>query len=1418
MNQNHLEWEGLREILETVGEGIIYQEADGRIRYFNQEAQRVFGFGPDEAAGRTSGNHQWRLVHQDGSPCPSEDHPSMITLRTGRALSRQIRGVARPGAPVTWLSINTRPVLQPGQDLPAAVVMSFRDITERRQAEATRLETEQMFRRIFEQSPIGAAIVGLDFRFQRVNQELCRITGYPAEELLGRTFMEITHPDDREFDFEQARRLQSGLIDKHQMDKRYLRKDGSAVWVRLSVQAVRDQQGKIVYYLPMMEDIDKHKRAEEGQRNSEERSRRILQTAMDGFWRTNAQGRILEVNQAYCRMSGYDARELLSKRLSDLDTRLTAEELVGLEQTVAQKGGYRFQSQHRRKDGSLFDVEVSVQPLRSSSGMEFVAFMRDVTDRKRAEEALRQSEERFRDILKNTGAGYFFIDPDGTIRDVNDAWVRMYKYRSADEIIGKDFTVIQQVDDVQKAKEFVAGIMAGDPRYLTGEFSRKCADGSVGFHSFSAIPVVSSGRVTGIEGFILDITARKEAEEKLRASEEFLRRSIDNMLEGFAFQEAIFGDDGRMVDYRFLEFNAAAQKITSVTKDQIIGRTALELFPHLVDRGLMKKYAEVMATGEPAHIIDFYYAGDSLDKAFDITCFRVDSSHFVCMFRDVTEIKLAEQERQESEERNRQIIQTAMDGFWRIDTRGRILEVNQAYCRMSGYSEDELLAMSISDLEAVETPQESAAHLANIIAVGEDRFEARHRRKDGTVFDIEVGIQFKKGKGGGECIAFLRDITERKIAEEAQTANLLRQRLTMDLAKLVHWEYDVDTDLFTFNDQFYAFYGTTAAEQGGYQMRAQEYAKRFLPPEEAHLVGEEIEKLLTTYEDSNYSPQIEHRIIRADGQERFISVRFTLIRDETGRTIKTYGANQDITERKRAERELRENEKRARDIFEQAAVGMSILTPEGKWLQINQRLCEILGYSRDELIKLSYRDITHPDHVEQDSVRIAQIVQGINAGTNWEKRYIRKDGEVIWVRLTTSLARSEDGRPRYFITVTEDITESKMAEEEKAKLETQLRHAQKMEAIGTLAGGIAHDFNNILAAVHGFAEMAYHDAKADKVDPEDLEQIMASVQRAKELVQQILAFSRKQEPDLKPLNLNRLVKKTQVILERTLPKMINIEAVLEEALPPVLADSTQLEQVLLNLASNAQDAMPEGGKLVIATRHVKLSHEDCRRHLEIRPGRYVLLSVSDTGAGMDEGTREHIFEPFFTTKAIGRGTGLGLSSAYGIIKSHGGHIHCTSAVGAGTTFNLYLPVYRQSGTGVDSMPPAAGEASPGGSETILLVDDEEALRKIGSRILQGKGYRVVTAASGEEALRVYAQAGGPPDAAIMDLGMPGMGGLKALRLIMEATPDAKVIIASGYVANTQVKAALESGAAGYVGKPYSKEDLLATVRSVLDKN
>ncbi|MBI4797503.1 MAG: response regulator [Desulfarculus sp.] len=396
-----------------------------------------------------------------------------------------------------------------------------------------------------------------------------------------------------------------------------------------------------------------------------------------------------------------------------------------------------------------------------------------------------------------------------------------------------------------------------------------------------------------------------------------------------------------------------------------------------------------------------------------------------------------------------------------------------------------------------------------------------------------------------------------------------------------------------------------------------------------------------------------------------------------------------------------------------------------------------------------------------------------------------------------------------------DITARKEAQAEQARLRERLEHAQRMEVVGTLAGGISHDFNNMLQAVSGYAQIMLLRAGLDQEQEKYLHSILEACRRASELVNQLLTFSRRTEPRTQAVDLNREVRQVARVLERTIPRMIGIETSLSPDLRPINADPTQIEQVLMNLGNNARDAMPQGGILRFETCNVYLDERYSARQVGVKAGHYALLKVSDTGSGIPREVLPRIFEPFFTTKALGEGTGLGLSTVYGIVKAHQGHITCYSQTGQGTIFKVYLPAAEGEVGEGQALPPGPREL-PGGQETVLLVDDEPALLEIAREMLQQFGYWVLTAMSGEEALDICRQHGRQIDLVIMDLGMPGMGGRACLRELRLLDPDLPVIISTGYSTNGQEEDVRRAGAAGFLPKPYQMLELLTAVSQVLD--
>jgi len=507
--------------------------------------------------------------------------------------------------------------------------------------------------------------------------------------------------------------------------------------------------------------------------------------------------------------------------------------------------------------------------------------------------------------------------------------------------------------------------------------------------------------------------------------------------------------------------------------------------------------------------------------------------------------------------------------------------------------------------------------------------------------------------------------------------------------------------------------------------------------------------------------------------------------------------------------DLIESERLYRTTFDAAPSGIVHAGLDGRWLRVNQRLCELLGYSREQLQTSIVHDLLQLEESSGEADSIRQMATGtLDRYLIDEKRYRRRDGSPVWARVNVSAHRDATGRAQYFISVIEDITERRM-------LEAQVQQATKMDAIGQLASGVAHDFNNLLTVILGFAELMTADVALAAQHAKDLGEIVKAAQRATVLTKQLLAVSRQQALNTAPLDVNGLITEMTGMLGRLIGAHIEIALVLASDLPLVLADRGQLEQVVMNLVVNARDAMPGGGSVTIETADIEL--ESSSFHEEtINRGHYLMVAVTDTGTGMSKETQRHLFEPFFTTKESGKGTGLGLSMTYGIVKQSKGYIWVYSEAGRGTTFKVYLPIPKQE---VSLQPANAAVTAPvkTASETVLLVEDEAGVRQFSKRILENAGYRVLEAVNGDAAERLFAEHADSIDLVVTDVIMPGCGGPELLSRLHVLEPALKSLYISGYTERTASnRAAIDQGAP-FVQKPFTAAELVRQVRGALDR-
>ena len=517
----------------------------------------------------------------------------------------------------------------------------------------------------------------------------------------------------------------------------------------------------------------------------------------------------------------------------------------------------------------------------------------------------------------------------------------------------------------------------------------------------------------------------------------------------------------------------------------------------------------------------------------------------------------------------------------------------------------------------------------------------------------------------------------------------------------------------------------------------------------------------------------------------------------------------EIAERKHAEEKLRHSEERFRATFERAAVGIAHVGADGQFAWVNDKLCGMTGYSSDELRHLTFIELTAPeDRSEGDDARRAMLA-GAQSVYSAEKRYVRKDGGTFWGNVVTTLLH-DDGMtgPHYFVSVIIDITDRK-------KLEDQLRQSQKMEAVGRLAGGVAHDFNNLLTIINGCSEMLMAVPEVSNKDRELVTAISEAGDRAAALTRQLLGFSRQTILQPRVIDLNALVTETEKMLRRLLGEDISLATVLSGDLARVKVDPGQMDQVLMNLAVNARDAMPTGGHLTIETSNVLLGERDAIPHLNCQAGPHVMLAISDTGCGMGPALTARIFEPFFTTKGADKGTGLGLSMVLGTVQQSGGCVHVYSEPGHGTTFKIYLPaVVAPVIAAIESVP----ESKAHGAETVLIVEDEIGVRALATRILEKYGYTVLAATDGHDAMERAEAHTGTIDLVLTDVVMPDISGPEVAKNLKARFPRMKVLFMSGYTDDAVVRHGLIEAEVAFIQKPYTALGLAQRVRQVLDQD
>lgn len=752
----------------------------------------------------------------------------------------------------------------------------------------------------------------------------------------------------------------------------------------------------------------------------------------------------------------------------------------------------------------------------------------------------------------------------------------------------------------------------------------------------------------------------------------------------------------------------------------------------------------------------------------------------------------------QSEKKYKNIIQTTKDGFWLLDKSGKFLDVNESYCKVSGYTREELLDMSITDVEANEDISAIIIHFKKVIRTGHDLYESLQRRKDGSIFFVEVSTSFLSTEDGNLFVAFVRDISERKKKETLIKRQRQRLLNIIEGTDVGTWEWNIQTGATIFNEKWANIIGYTLQELEPVSINTW---LNYSHPDDMQKCNNLLEKHFKGEVDYYHS---ECRMKHKAGHWVWILDRGKVVNwTDDGKPLWMYGTHKNITERKKGELALLESEARFKALHN-ASFGGILIHDDRLILECNAQLTKLTGFSYDELVG---QDTLSLISEETKNLVINRIQK------NYERPYeavgVRKDGSTYPLRLEAKAIpfKGKDARVVEF----RDITELKRAEAAKRKLEYQLQQSQKLEAIGTLTGGIAHDFNNLLTPIMGYADIIKYKMPPDDPNYDSIVEILNSSVQAKELIKQLLTFSRKNETKVAPLNLIPVIKSSVKLIRSSLPASVHIKTDIPEQIDNIMANNTQIHQIIMNLCINSSHAMLKedgipNGQINVQVKQISIDEISKKQFVNLKIGSYIQIIVSDNGKGMSQEILSHIFDPFYTTKKEGRGTGMGLAVVHGIVKSYEGEIKVYSQIDKGTTFNIFIPVTKDQ---IKKEPKIDTFFFENRNEKIFILDDRKYITNLVEKLLQPFGYKIYSSNNSREALQHLLSQSQDYDLLITDYTMPNLSGISIAKELRNSNINIPIIILTGHGYNITQEDKLNINS--IVHKPIILSELLTEI-------
>ncbi|MBD3224998.1 MAG: PAS domain S-box protein [Caldithrix sp.] len=1296
-------------------------------------------------------------------------------------------------------------------------------------------------------------------RVTKVNKSMLKQYGAREKDFIGRTFYDFF-----EHNPEDGRKICRELLDNGYSDAFSIerRMDGSNIYIKGFYNCLYDASGRIIGHFGIQRDMTEQVNADNKVEASEKYYKALYNAVTDAILVYNigpdgTMGNFIEINDIACSLLEYKRQELLSLTPYNIITKASKASLKTVVGKLSKKENVLFEQQYVTKNGKILDVEIHTQGFELNGKDVVISVVRPIGERKKVENALRDSEARFRYFVEQTNEGFYRNDVEKPIdtslpldeqvrmvyehmylAECNENMARMYGFEDPSEIIGKKIKTFHGGNEVPENVESTKNLILNGYKLINSETVEIDKNGDIVYFLNNAVGIIEKGKLISIWGTQRNITEQRKAEQAVKESEVRFRTLYQNAGDAILI----------MQKDKFIDCNRKTVEIFGGTREQILKMSPELLSPETQPdgRNSREKASEkinAVLSGEP-QFFEWKHRrvdGTLFDAEVSLNLVHLNTGVYTqAIVRDITERKKTEQALHAAEQKLRDIIEYSTNLFYSHTPDHVLTYVSPQSQHFLGCAPNEAKVRWTEFATDNPVNEDGFNRTQKAIETGEVQppFELELKTKNGKKLWVMVNEApiVKNGKTVS-IVGALTDITAHKNIEHEMNRTMELDSLRAEIWKQALTTFDIETMIQHLLDTT----GPVLGVENISYMPFQDNRKRIFVKMQWRADGKDIglgeqvpSWIFKRFKGKSYItfksgelPEFAKKVVnpflkkyntkstlvipfgnpdQPDGFLTAQSYTFTkhFIKQEINLFIELSKIIHIRSQQLQSQAALKESEEKYRYLIQHSGDAIYLLYNR-RFEIINEKFVELFGVTLDDANKpdFDFIRLVAPQSRSKVEERIQRQAAGEPLEPNYEFTAINAHGQDIEVEAAVTHIPYKDGVAAQGII--RDVTERK-------RLEEQLRQSQKMEAIGQLAGGVAHDFNNLLTVINGYSELLLTRNLADK-EHKSVMQIHKAGKRAASLTNQLLGFSRKQVIQPRIINLNEIITDHSKMLSRLLGSNIEIISLLDPDLKPVEIDPGQLEQIIMNIAINARDAMPDGGTLTIKTANAIFDHQAPSERNDELARSYSLMEIQDTGVGMDENTRNHIFEPFFTTKETGKGTGLGLATVYGIIKQNEGLIRVTSEPDKGTSFKIYLP-----GAFVDNNHKnihKKDKTNLYGNETILLVEDNKLVENVTQATLEMYGYHVIAAANGEEALRVYKDNRSKINLLLTDVVMPIMNGKDLAKVLLKLNPKLKIIFISGYADNANIQSTLDASSS-FIQKPYSHEDLAKEIRKLLD--